>query len=132
VYEKGIIINKKREIAYNYVNGSFIYDALALVPLILELTDLHFHFKYWNLLMYMKLVAYYQILYNFGNIMNRNKTFTRFLEIFRLILFITFAAHVFGCAWWGLATLVKARVKFHFFIILGPRINYLDRRSRNC
>lgn len=58
VYKKGIILRKKKLIAIRYLETAFIYDALAFVPLILELTNVRYPFKFWNLFMYSKIATY--------------------------------------------------------------------------
>ena len=63
------------------------------------MSHLKYPFKFWNLLVYLKIGTYKSIINNVSNIIISNKALTHILSIIRLVLFICFIAHIFGCAW---------------------------------
>jgi len=71
---------------------------------------IEYNFKYWNLLVYIKIREYQLIMDNFHSLFIGDKKITNILTIIRLVFFISTIAHIFGCCWQGLAQYIKFTV----------------------
>jgi hypothetical protein len=61
VYVNGFVLKRKFDIARNYINTTLFYDVLVLLPFVCEMVHVHWYFKFWNLLIFLKLANFNKI-----------------------------------------------------------------------
>lgn len=102
-YEKAVCIDDTKSIVLHYIKGSFAYDLISLLPFLAEANDYSFHisFKFWNLLVFMKLKSIKRIYTDIHDMVLTNKFLLSTFKLFKLFFWVVFVAHCFGLLWLG-------------------------------
>lgn len=55
IYERGLVITKKRDIVKKYISFWLLKDVLVLIPFVCEMIHLQYKLKFWNMIVILKL-----------------------------------------------------------------------------
>lgn len=69
----------------------------------MEVYEINFSFKFWNLLVFLKIPTFYRIMNNVNDIVLTKHFLMNLVLLLRLLIYVTFVAHIFSLLWLGLA-----------------------------
>lgn len=115
-YENGILVKISHKILRNYLTSHFIYDFLAIIPMVLETirifeSDSEEYSKNINLIMklsqfliYFKFFEVSKALETLDDILQLEERSQAFFNLIKLVIEILLFSHLIACAWNGVAS----------------------------
>ncbi|KRX09684.1 Cyclic nucleotide-binding protein [Pseudocohnilembus persalinus] len=106
IYSKGLILNKRLDIAKHYLREQFYRDILALIPLLISGDQIGFNFL--NLFIFIKVTTVSRILQNIQDMVSYQKPNSKWpgiIQLLRLAMSVLLVSHISACLFQYIAVL---------------------------
>ncbi|KAL4448668.1 hypothetical protein ABPG74_012757 [Tetrahymena malaccensis] len=108
-YDRGICIMDRRQVMVNYFMKGFIWDLLALLPVIDSMAQFESAWRIVNVFVVCKYITMRSILAKYLELCQlQNQSLVPYIKLLQLSFLVLFVGHFFACLFLGLAKLEEA------------------------
>ncbi|KAL4498459.1 hypothetical protein ABPG72_013265 [Tetrahymena utriculariae] len=105
-YDRGICIMDRKQVMFNYFMKGFIWDLLALLPVIDSMAQFESAWRMVNVFVVCKYITLRSILAKYLELCQlQNQSFVPYIKLLQLSFLVLFVGHFFACLFLGLAEL---------------------------
>ncbi|EAS02717.2 cation channel family protein (macronuclear) [Tetrahymena thermophila SB210] len=105
-YDRGICIMDRKQVMVNYFMKGFIWDLLALLPVIDSMAQFESAWRIVNVFVVCKYITLRSILAKYLELCQlQNQSFVPYIKLLQLSFLVLFVGHFFACLFLGLAKL---------------------------
>ena len=99
-YYKGDLIEDKLKILDNYYKNNFLIDLISLTPFFISI---RFDQKYIEILFFIRILKIQKLIIKIEENLNFSEKLKGIFDLIKLMFFVTYLAHFFGCIYYSLA-----------------------------